>query len=131
MSKLKRKRPKAQASKREPGDILRYLTNVRTPPKRKRGEILCHNHVKHLAGAGSGINGFRYFICDGRQGHGWKLCPCGWRSDFGKHYALPDHVAYQRKCIAAGEPLTMYWDPGYPPPPGFKRVGRNLIAQQN
>jgi hypothetical protein len=63
---------------REPGDILRYVSNVRTPSRLKPGEILCHNHVAHLGGTGSGINGFRYLVCDGSRGRGWKLCPCGW-----------------------------------------------------
>lgn len=111
---------------REPGDILRYLTNVRTPPKLKAGEILCHNHVAHLAGTGPGSNGFRYFVCDGRPGHDWKLCPRGWRPDFGKHYAIPEHVAYHRERIAAGKPLTMYWEGKVPP--GHRRAGRNMIA---
>jgi hypothetical protein len=53
--------------KREPGDILRYLRNVHTPPRLKPGEILCHNHIAHLAGAESGVNGFRYFVCDGSR----------------------------------------------------------------
>ena len=34
-----------QAHPHEPGDILRYVSNVRTPPRLKPGEILCHNHV--------------------------------------------------------------------------------------
>ena len=123
------KRPAAQANKRkrEPGNILRYVTNVRTPPRCKPGEILCHNQVKHLAGSGSGTNGFRYFICDGSPGHGWKVCPCGWRPDFGEHYASPGHVEVQRQRIAAGKPLTMWWPDAVPP--GFKRVGRDKIAQ--
>ena len=110
----------------QPGDILRYVHNFRTPPRRKAGEILCHNHVAHLDGTCCGVNGFRYFICDGSPEHGWELCPCGWRPDFGEHYATPDHVKFQRKRIAAGKPLTMYWP--FPPPPGFKRAGRNMIA---
>ena len=120
----------AAMNRREPGDILRYVSNVRTPPRLKGGEILCHNHVAHLDGTSSGVNGFRYFICDGSRGHGWKLCPCGWRPDFGKHYAAPDHVAYHRKRIAAGKPLTMWW-PGEAVPPGFRRVGRKMIAKRD
>ena len=100
---------------RQPGDIIRGLTNIRTPPKLKAGEILCHNNVAHLAETGSGTNGFRYFICDGSKGHGWKLCPCGWRPNFGKHYAIPEHVDFQRRRIAEGKPLTMYWPAKVPP----------------
>ena len=110
----------------EPGDIVRYVTNIRTPPRLKPGEILCHNHVAHLASTSHGINGFRYFVCDGRPGHGWKLCPCGWRPDFGKHYARPDHVAYQRQRIKAGKPLTMHWP--FPVPRGFRRAGKDTIT---
>jgi hypothetical protein len=114
---------------REPGDILRYVSNVRTPPRLKPGEILCHNHVAHLADTPSGINGFRYFVCDGSRGHGWKLCPCGWCPGFGKHYAAPDHVKFHRQRIAAGKPLTMWWPRGEAVPPGCKRVGRERIAE--
>jgi hypothetical protein len=35
---------------RQPGDILRYVSNVHTPPQLKPGELLCHNRVAHLAG---------------------------------------------------------------------------------
>jgi hypothetical protein len=115
--------------KRKPGDILRYVNNIRTPPRRKAGEILCHNHVRHLAWTVNGHNGFRYFVCDGSPGHGWELCPCGWRPDFGEHYANPGHVEYQRERIAAGEPLTMWLHPEAAPPPGCKRVGQELIAE--
>ena len=94
----------------EPGDILHYVRNTRTPPRLKAGEILCHNHILHLTRTRSGVNGFRYFVCDGRPGHSWKLCPCGWRPNFGEHYAAPNHVKYHRERIAAGKPLTMWSD---------------------
>ena len=84
--------PQVSKRKREPGAILRGVINVRTPPKLKPGEILCHNTVAHLAESGPGVNGFRYFICDGSPGHGWELCPCGWRPEFGDHYAIPEQV---------------------------------------
>jgi hypothetical protein len=116
---------------RKPGDIIRYVINIRTKPKLRAGEILCHNQVAHLAGSGPGINGFRYFICDGGRGHGWKLCPCGWQPGFGKHYAIPAHVAYQRQRIAAGKPLTMYWSSELAVPAGHKRIGRNMIAARD
>ena len=63
---------------------------------------------------------------DDSPGHGWKLCPCGWRPDFGKHYARPDHVAYQRQRIKAGKPLTMHWP--FPVPRGFRRAGKDTIT---
>jgi len=121
---------KTKTMKHNPGDILHYLRNIHTPPRLKAGEILCHNHVRHLAWTISGVNGFRYFICDGSPGHGWELCPCGWRPDFGEHYAAPDHVEYHHKRIAAGKPLTMWWHPKEVLPPGHRRVGRYMIAEQ-
>ena len=53
------KRESNMPSEIEPGDIVRYVTNIRTPPQLKPGEILCHNHVAHLASTSHGINGFR------------------------------------------------------------------------
>jgi hypothetical protein len=115
--------------RKKPGDILRYVRNIHTSPRRKPGEILVHNRVAHLAGTGQGFNGFRYFICKGGRGHGWEQCPCGWRPDWGKHYAEPEHVKYQRERIAAGKPLTMRWGSLLPLPDGFKRVGKDMIAE--
>ena len=106
----------------KPGDIFRYRSRPR-----HRGEILCHNHVLHLEGTSNGANGFRYFVC--KRGGGWRLCPCGWRRDLGPHYAIATHVEYQRKRIAAGKPMTMWWP--FAVPPGLKRVGRNMVAAQN
>ena len=63
----RQRRPKAPAggaSALKPGTLLRYVSNVHTPPRRKLGEILCHNHVDHLTWTNIGINGFRYFICE-------------------------------------------------------------------
>jgi len=128
----RQRRPRAPAggaSALKPGTLLRYVSNVHTPPRRKLGEILCHNHVDHLTWTNIGINGFRYFICDGSPGHGWEPCPCGWMPHFGEHYAGPDHVGEQRKRIAAGEPLTMWWHPRLVVPPGCKRVGQDSIAE--
>jgi hypothetical protein len=131
----KPKPPRAGLRKRltelQPGAILRYVTNSRTPPKLKPGEIFCHNHIAHLATTTSGENGFRFFIADASPGHGWELCPCGGMPHLGEHYAMPDHVAYHRKRIAAGKPMTMFWPPtGLAVPPGFKRVGKDMIAEQ-
>jgi hypothetical protein len=76
----------------EPGDIIAYH---RRP--RHKDEILCHNHVIHTSWMHHGVNGFRWFVVDGRPGHGWRECPCGWRPDLGAHYADPDHVAWTRR----------------------------------
>jgi hypothetical protein len=111
----------------KPADILRYYVQR---PRIREGEILCHNRVKHLAGTSAGWNGFRYFVCKGGRGHGWKRCPCGWRPDFGPHYAAPAHVEYQRKRIAKGKPLTMWWPHDVAVSPCFKRVGREGVAQR-
>ena len=73
------------------GDIVAYNRRPRA------GEILCHNHIVHTSRMRSGVNGFRWFVVDGRPGHGWRECPCGWRPDLGAHYADPDHVAWTRR----------------------------------
>jgi hypothetical protein len=86
----------------KPGDLLRGRARPR-----HRGEILCHNEVAHLKDMPFGMNGFRYFVC--KRGGEWKRCPCGWRPELGPHYALPEHVEYHRKRIAAGEPMTMWF----------------------
>jgi hypothetical protein len=36
----------------------------------------------------------RYYVC--KSGDNWKLCPCGWRPELGKHYANPEVVKFQR-----------------------------------
>lgn len=89
-----------KSKSREPGAILRYVRNTRTPPRLRAGEILVHNHVAHLADTSSGVNGFRYFVCDASPGHGWALCPCGWRPNLGEHYAAPNHVEHHRERIS-------------------------------
>jgi hypothetical protein len=70
------------------GDILRYRSRPR-----HRGEILCHNHVAHVADTLHGERGFRYFVA--ARGDGWVQCPCGWQPASGwkgAHYAQRDHV---------------------------------------
>jgi hypothetical protein len=79
--------------KKEPGDILRYRSRPR-----HRGEILCHNHIRHYPDMPHGANGFRYFVC--RRGGEWTPCPCGWQPATGwdgVHYAAPEHVKWWRK----------------------------------
>jgi hypothetical protein len=29
----------------------------------------------------------------------WKVCPCGWRPELGKHYAKAEHVQWWREQI--------------------------------
>lgn len=86
------------------GDILRYRSR-----SRNKGEILCHNHVLHNETMPHGANGFRYFVA--RRGGKWKRCPCGWRPELGPHYAIPEHVEYQRKRIARGAPMVAWLPP--------------------
>jgi hypothetical protein len=88
MTKLTTKRKRRKTT--EPGDIVAYH---RRP--RHKGEILCHNHVIHTSWMVHGVNGFRWFTC--RAGGDWMLCPCGWRPDLGRHYALPEHVKWARR----------------------------------
>jgi hypothetical protein len=94
------RRPK----KPKPGDFL----GGRSRP-RNRAEILCHNNVLHHERMAHGQNGFRYFVA--ARGGGWRVCPCGWRPELGKHYAAADHVEWQRKRIARGEPMRMWLPP--------------------
>jgi hypothetical protein len=75
---------------RQPGDIVAYHRRPR------KGEILAHNRVVHGSASPHGENGFRWFVVDGRPGHGWKLCPCGWRPDLGVHYAEAENVKFWR-----------------------------------
>lgn len=49
------------------GDIVAYRRRPR------KGETLCHNHVLHTRWMSHGLNGFRWFVVDGRPGHGWKV----------------------------------------------------------
>jgi hypothetical protein len=104
LTRLQRmQRSASDNSKAKPGDILRYCSRPR-----HKGEILCHNHVAHHEASKHGENGFRYFVV--ARGSEWKLCPCGWRPELGKHYALPDHVEWQRRRIARGEKMKAYDD---------------------
>ena len=47
----------------EPGHIVAHNR------RRRKGEILCHNHVLHTAATADGVHGFRWFtVC----------APAGW-----------------------------------------------------
>jgi hypothetical protein len=73
---------------------MRYLRpNARRKPKWARGMIFAHNHVLHDQYTHIGLNGFRAFFFRRRElpDH-FVECPCGWRSDLGKHYAIRPHV---------------------------------------
>ena len=76
---------------KEPGDIVAY----RRP--RHDGEILCHNHVAHARTTPNGERGFRWFCC--LRGGGWQVCPCGWRPEWGVHYANPEYVTFIRETL--------------------------------
>jgi hypothetical protein len=95
----KRKRVhRAARGKPKPGHIVAHNR------RRRKGEILCHNHVLHTAATANGVHGFHWFtVCapvewdPGSQD--WEVCPCGWRPELGKHYAKADHVQWWRDQI--------------------------------
>jgi hypothetical protein len=72
--------------------------------RRRKGEILCHNHVLHTAATANGVHGFRWFTVCAPAGwdpasQEWEVCPCGWRPELGKHYAKISHVQWWREQI--------------------------------
>ena len=67
------------------------LYGGRRPPDYKPA----HNHVLHFEDTGHGERGFRRFwIPPEWIGKDWTECPCGWRPDLGKHYALKSFVRH-------------------------------------
>jgi hypothetical protein len=81
--------PKARKRKRvhrvargkpKPGHIVAHNR------RRRKGEILCHNHVLHTAATANGVHGFRWFTVCAPAGwdpasEEWEVCPCGWRPE--------------------------------------------------
>jgi hypothetical protein len=72
--------------------------------RRRKGEILCHNHVLHTATTANGVHGFHWFTVSAPAGwdparDDWEVCPCGWRRELGKHYAKAEHVQWWREQI--------------------------------
>ena len=116
---------------REPGDILRYLTNYHTPPKLRPGEILCHNQVAHLAESGPGVNGFRYFVCDGRPGMAGSRARAAGGPISANTTPHPITSPTNASAPRRREPLTMWWPRALAVPAGHKRVGRDMIAQRD
>src|SRR5947208_17179583 len=58
--------------------------------RRRKGEIVCHNHVLHTAATVNGVHGFRWFTVCALAGwdpatEEWQVCPRGWRPELGKH----------------------------------------------
>jgi hypothetical protein len=95
----KRKRVHRVArGKPKPGHIVAHNR------RRRKGEILCHNHVLHTAATANGVHGFHWFtVCapaawDPAREE-WEVCPCGWRPELGKHYAKAGHVQWWREQI--------------------------------
>src|SRR5262249_27806118 len=62
----KRKRVHRVArGKPKPGHIVAHNR------RRRKGEILCHNHVLHTAATANGVHGFHWFtVCASRMGPG-------------------------------------------------------------
>jgi hypothetical protein len=84
--------------KPKPGHIVGHSQ------RRRKGEILCHNHVLHTATTANGVHGFHWFTVCAPAGWDpasdeWEVCPCGWRHELGKHYAKADHVQWWREQI--------------------------------
>jgi hypothetical protein len=84
--------------KPKPGHIVGHSQ------RRRKGEILCHNHVLHTAATANGVHGFHWFTVCAPAGwdpasDDWEVCPCGWRRELGKHYAKADHVQWWREQI--------------------------------
>jgi hypothetical protein len=83
----KRKRVHRLAHRKpKPGHIVGHSRS------RRKGEILCHNHVLHTAATANGVHGFHWFTVYAPAGwdparEEWEVCPCGWRPELGKHYA--------------------------------------------
>src|SRR5262249_4020793 len=72
--------------------------------RRRKGEILCHNHVLHTAATVNGVHGFHWFTVSAPAGwdpasEEWEVCPCGWRPELGKHYAKAGHAQWWREQI--------------------------------
>ena len=75
----------AKARKRAAGSIVAYGRRPRA------GEILCHNPVVPATPTTRrGTSGFRWFSA--LPGPQWVECPCGWRPEWGTHYASADFV---------------------------------------
>ena len=95
----KRKRVHRVArGKPKPGHIVAHNR------RRRKGEILCHNHVLHTAATADGVHGFRWFTVCAPAGwdpasEEWEVCPCGWRTELRKHYAKASHVQWWREQI--------------------------------
>jgi len=93
----KRKRVHRVAlGKPKPGHIVGHSQ------RRRKGEILCHNHVLHTAATANGVHGFHWFTVCAPAGWDpatdeWEVCPCGWRRELGKPKA--DHVQWWREQI--------------------------------
>jgi hypothetical protein len=72
----------------EPGHIVAHNR------RRRKGEILCHNHVLHTAAIADGVHGFRWFTVCAPAGWDpatdeWEICPCGWRPELGNTTPRP------------------------------------------
>ena len=95
----KRKRVHRVArGKPKPGHIVAHNR------RRRKGEILCHNHVLHTAATANGVHGFHWFTVCAPAGwdpasEEWEVCPCGWRPKLRKHYAKASHVQWWREQI--------------------------------
>src|SRR5207247_11389849 len=84
--------------KPKPGHIVAHNR------RRRKGEILCHNHVLYTAATADAVHGFHWFTVWAPAGwdpgrEEWQVCPCGWRPELGTHYAKAGHVQWWREEI--------------------------------
>jgi hypothetical protein len=95
MSKArKRKRVHRVTSRKiKPGHIVAHNR------RRRKGEILCHNHVLHTAATANGVHGFRWFtVC----------APAGWDPASQEWGSLPMWMASRiREALRRDQPCAM------------------------
>lgn len=84
---------------------------------RPSGRILAHNHIRHHAAMGHGMNGFRCWYDylnkntnksggrfnspNSRKKHGatdYVVCHCGWLPDLGVHYRVKGMGSPDYRC---------------------------------
>ena len=104
--------------------------NAKRRPANTAGMVLAHNHVAHDQGTPVGVNGFRAFFFHRRDLPHFVVCPCGWRRDFGKHYAAkgprqgvrPATANALRASVNMRSTMRGYWSYSKAPG-GAKKVG--------
>ena len=86
--------------KPKPGHIVGHSR------RRRKGEILCHNHVLHTAATANGVHGFHWFTVSAPTGwdpasEAWEVCPCGWRPGTTTSQSRGPQVVFRNPDAAA------------------------------